>query len=266
MIDVSKIDCSGFDQPELLSVLFHPRAESALSAPPENMRDFLIPVADNQVIGAKLHHKTPNAPTILFFHGNGEIVADYDDLGPLLTATGVNFLPVDYRGYGRSSGFPTVTAMMRDCHLIFGYVRQWLKKNAYTGPLLVMGRSLGSASALELAAHYADRIDGLIIESGFAHALPLLERLGADIRASGIREENGFRNLDKIRKFERPTRIIHAEFDHIIPFNDGQALFDACPAADKKLVKIARADHNTIFACGMQEYLNTIGEMVNRVS
>lgn len=267
MIDISKIDYSHFDQPALLPILFHPRPDSHLDTSSENIRDLLIPVEDNQVIGAKLHHKALEAPTILFFHGNGEIVSDYDDLGPLFARViGINFLPVDYRGYGRSSGSPTVTAMMRDCHLIFKYARQWLKSNSYSGPLLVMGRSLGSASALELAACYADQIDGLIIESGFAYALPLLERLGADIRELDIKEEDGFCNLDKARQFNRPTLIIHAEFDHIIPFNDGKALFDASPAMDKKLIKIGEADHNTIFAWGMQEYLDAIRELVNTLT
>ena len=49
----------------------------------------------------------PAAPSILFFHGNGEIVADYDDLGPLYNRMGINFLAADYRGYGRSTGRPT---------------------------------------------------------------------------------------------------------------------------------------------------------------
>lgn len=55
-----------------------------------------------------------NAPTLLFFHGNGEIVEDYDDIAQIYLKLGINFLPVDYRGYGRSTGSPTVTAMMRD--------------------------------------------------------------------------------------------------------------------------------------------------------
>lgn len=44
--------------------------------------------------------------------------------------------------------------------------------------LIVMGRSLDSDSAPELAAHYEKHIDGLIIESGFAAKEGLYERLG----------------------------------------------------------------------------------------
>ena len=90
-----------------------------------------------------------------------------------------------------------------------------------------MGRSLGSASVLELAAAHSNLIHGLIIESGFAYAAPLLKLLGIDIEALGFKEAHGFGNIDKIKAFAKPTLIIHAEFDHIIPFSDGQALFDA---------------------------------------
>ena len=48
-----------------------------------------------------------------------------------------------------------------------------------------MGRSLGSASALEIAAHYPEEISGLILESGFAHTYNLFMTLGIDPRLLG---------------------------------------------------------------------------------
>jgi pimeloyl-ACP methyl ester carboxylesterase len=134
----------------------------------------MIPVEPDVMVGARLHLEGKSSPNILFFHGNGEIVADYDDLGPIYNQMGINFLPVDYRGYGRSTGTPTVSAMMKDCHVILAYVTDWLREKGYTGSLITMGRSLGSASALELAATHGEKISGLIIESGFAFAGPRL--------------------------------------------------------------------------------------------
>jgi len=67
-----------------------------------------------------------------------------------------------------------------------------------------------------------------------------------------------FGQLDKIRAFVKPTLVIHAERDHLIPFADGQALYDASPAPDKHLLKIPRADHNTIFAVGLRPYLDSV--------
>jgi fermentation-respiration switch protein FrsA (DUF1100 family) len=273
MKDESRIDYTLLDRPEVLMFLFHPRPEpSGLHFPtaertgrlPETT-DIMIPVARDVAIGARFHMAAKTGGNILFFHGNGEIVADYDELGGVYNNMGINFLAADYRGYGRSSGKPTVSAMMRDCHIIFEFVRQWLRENYFAGPLILMGRSLGSASVLELAAAYKTEVDGLIVESGFAYAGPLLQLLGINPEVLGYREEEGFGNIDKIRQFDKATLIIHAEFDHIIPFSDGQALFDACQSVDKTLLMIPGANHNDIFMRGLQEYLATIGKLVERV-
>jgi pimeloyl-ACP methyl ester carboxylesterase len=59
--------------------------------------------------------------------------------------------------------------------------------------------------------------------------------------------------------------IIHAEYDHIIPFSDGKALWEASPAADKKLLKIPGANHNDIFLHGIREYFDSIKNLAERV-
>jgi len=265
MIDISKIDYSILDRPEILMFLFHPRSESDRSISATDTADIMIPVEAEIGIGARFHFSEKLACNILFFHGNGEIVADYDEFGQMVNQLGINFLAVDYRGYGRSTGQPTVSTMMRDCHVIFDYVLQWLKKKACRGPLVLMGRSLGSASVLELAFHYAHQIDGLIVESGFAYASPLLQLLGINTTALGFEEAKGFRNVDKISSFKKPTLVIHAEQDHIIPFKDGQALFEACRASHKSLLKIPGANHNDIFMYGRKDYMAAIQKLANQL-
>ncbi len=242
--------------------LFHPRSESPTAGSSGPGEHISIPVATDIFVGARFHLIDKNGANILFFHGNGEIVSDYDDLGPLYNRMGINFLPIDYRGYGRSNGEPTVTNMMQDCHVIFDYTRDWLARNGYRGPLIVMGRSLGSASALELASRCGEVIDALVIESGFALAGPLLRLLGVDAESLGFEEKQGFRNTDKIARFSKPTLIIHAEYDHIIPFSDGQLLYDSSSAAQKQLLKIPGANHNDIFMRGLSQYLSAIDRLV----
>ena len=273
MKDISKIDYSVLDRPEVLMYLFHPRPEmpTATERPLNEsdnvaaMVDVLIPVGEKVAIGGRFHMAGKTACNILFFHGNGEIVSDYDEIGGIYNQIGANFLAMDYRGYGRSSGSPTVTSMMRDCHYIFEYTVEWLNRNNYSGPLIVMGRSLGSASALELAANYPDQIAGIIIESGFAYATPLLALLGIDAGAIGFREESGFSNVDKISAFNGPTLVIHAEFDHIIPYSEGQTLFDASTAEKKRLLQIPGANHNDIYFQGLKIYMQSIKDLIDNL-
>ncbi len=253
------------DRPEILAVLFHPRASYGGSLAPPSCEP-MIPVEDGIAVGAGFHIADPAGAAILFFHGNGEIVADYNDLGPLYTREGVNFMAVDYRGYGRSGGRPTVAAMMADAEKILDWILAWRRKNGHTGPLAVMGRSLGSAPALELAARRSADITGLIVESGFARAAPLLQLLGVSPAAIGFREEAGFANIQKIKQVKQPTLIIHAEFDHIIPYAEAKELYAASPAAEKSLLTIPGANHNDIFARGLSEYLNAVKELMPKLA
>lgn len=263
-------DCSAFNHPEVHSFLFHPRKEygepfAVAGDLRQATRIISIPVDSDVTVGAKFHHADNAAPVVLYFHGNGEIVADYDDIGGLYTSVGINLLPVDYRGYGRSDGSPGVVTMMRDCHAILDVVKDWLRNAGCLGKLIVMGRSLGSACALELAASRQQEIDGLIIESGFAYTLPLLRLLGVDTDAMGIKEDYCFQNVEKAAMYDKPLLVIHAEHDHIIPFSDGQALFSASPSATKQFVKIENADHNTIFYYGIEPYMSAITEFMGKI-
>jgi fermentation-respiration switch protein FrsA (DUF1100 family) len=262
MTTFSKPDYEVLDHPEILGLLFHPRPEWSGTPPLGDSEKLSIPVDENISIGATLHFAEKSAPTILFFHGNGEIVSDYDELGPLYTRMGINFFPVDYRGYGRSTGSPSVSGMLQDSHKIFNWVKNWLGEGGYTGPIIIMGRSLGSASALELISYYENEIDGIIIESGFANIIPLLILVGIDVERLGISDKNDLQHIEKIRGVKKPVLIIHAEYDHIIPFSDGQALYSACSSSQKRFLKIPGADHNTIFAVGMDEYLREVRRLV----
>jgi hypothetical protein len=251
------------DQPQVLQALFHPRKETGAGALP-NAIDYDITVEEGIQIGARFHMAGVKDPNILFFHGNGEIVSDYDTIGPMYNEHGLSLLAVDYRGYGRSGGVPTATSMMRDCHVIFKEVKNWLKDDR-TGPLVVMGRSLGSASALELAASYEGDISGIIIESGFAHTVPLLNCLGVDTHALGITEADGFRNVQKIAQSAKPTLIMHAQYDQFIPVTSAENLQVQCAARSKEFQMIPGADHNTIMVHTGKGYFENIKRFTDKI-
>jgi alpha-beta hydrolase superfamily lysophospholipase len=257
---MSPPDLTMLDRPDILSRLFHPRPEIG-SAPAPNATSLMIPVEKKIAVGADFYPAGENAPTLVFFHGNGEIVADYQDLAPLYTMQGINFLPVDYRGYGRSGGQPTLSGMIRDSHKILDFALAWLSEKRFTGPIFVMGRSLGSASALELAARRQNDLSGLILESAFAYGVPLLNLLGVLIENEQLVEEHIFQHPKKIKNFQKPLLIIHAEFDHIIPISDGRALFDASGSEHKSFIEIANADHNDIFFRGRSRYMSAISAL-----
>jgi len=243
--------------------LFYPRGGEPVPPSSGQVKTIMVPVEEGVIVGGKCHIVDRCAPNILFFHGNGEIVSDYDDFAPFFLDIGFNFIPVDYRGYGFSTGFPSVTSMMRDGHVIFNHVADWLVQEGMPGPLVVMGRSLGSASALEIAGHYEEQLGGLIIDSGFAYTGPLLENLGLDTVAIGFVEENGLQNLSKISRFHKPTLVVHGENDEIIDVTEARKLYETCPAAEKKLLVIHSAGHNDLFIIGQDLYRESLAWLKN---
>ena len=250
------------DQPGVLQVIFHPREEYD-SQPPPSALDYDIVVEENVRVGARFHMAGPGDPNILFFHGNGEIASDYVDIGPIYNQIGVNLFVADYRGYGWSGGKPTLTSMIKDAHPIFKGFRQVLMEKGFSENLFIMGRSLGSASAIELTYHYQGELSGLIVESGFANIFNLFEYLGFPAQAFGITMAKMPSSMELIRKISIPTLVIHGEYDQIVPVDEGKALYNNIAAKDKGLLIIPGVDHNTILLGGMQQYFRAIQEFVS---
>jgi len=109
-------------------------------------------------------------------------------------------------------------------------------------------------------------VSGLIVKIGFAYAGPLLKLLGINLESLQFNENQGFQNIDKIKSFDKPTLIIHAEHDHIIPISEGKALHNACQAIDKKLLKIPNANHNDIFTQGLSEYMSSVKKLADKAT
>ncbi|MBF0381903.1 MAG: alpha/beta hydrolase [Magnetococcales bacterium] len=249
------------DHPQVLQFLFHPRREFPMDPETKGV-EVHIPVAKNISLAGRLFIAKPDSPVILFWHGNGEIAADYEDISTIYTNMGITFLVVDFRGYGLSDGEPTGTALLQDAVTVFKQIQTVLGDNKVKSEkIYVMGRSMGSAAAIAIAADdSSSTISGLIIESGFAYSIPLMERLGG-LRLSDD-ESQGFENLRKISGVKTPLLVIHGEEDQIIPVQDGQALFDAAPTRDKYIVRIPRAGHNDLMMVGQRDYFLSIQQFV----
>jgi pimeloyl-ACP methyl ester carboxylesterase len=252
------------DQPVVLQHLFHPRKDLD-SRPPSGAVDYDIRVEEGVEIGCRFYVAQAGDPNILYFHGNGEIVSDHDKIGPLYNQYGLSLLVADYRGYGRSGGEPTVTSVIQDAHVIYRETKRWLKDQGRDSPLLLMGRSLGSASVLELGVSWQREVGGLIIESGFAWAVPVLQALGLNTNALDITEADCLGHVEKIKKFKKPTLIIHAQYDQLIPLSHAETLFAHSGAEVKKLEVIPGAGHNTVLTCAGMRYFEMIKEFAESI-
>jgi alpha-beta hydrolase superfamily lysophospholipase len=224
------------------------------------MHTVRIPVEQDVHLGGKVFVAEPDSPVILYFHGNGEIASDYDTIAPFYTLLGITLFVIDYRGYGLSEGHPSATALMNDACAVYAHTRQVLaERGVGAGKLFVMGRSLGSAAALEIVDRANDSgIAGLILESAFAYTFPLVERIGFLQLADAYEHRDGFGNLDKIARAKLPTLIIHGQRDWIIPVGDAEALYEVSVGEPKTLIRIPGAGHNDLMLVGRQPYFDSI--------
>jgi len=253
------------DTPEALASIFFPQKCSKTRAP-ENAEDVEIEVAAGVIIGCRFFIHDKSSPNILFFHGNGERVCDYDEIGPMYNAVGLNFLAVDYRGYGWSDGTPTVSNMFSDAEILFQETRNWLSFNQFSGAFFLMGRSLGSIPAIDLAKNHENDIKGLILESAIADTIPLARRLGLNLDSDEFTEEDGFKNLQKIEKVTKPTFIFHGARDELIPAAEAEKLQAHSGARTKEFVIIPGAEHNTMISVGGRLYFETIKTFINKLT
>lgn len=252
------------DHPAVNASIFFPRPDAGRS-PPQGSEDLSIAVGQGVTLAARFYPASTELPTVLHFHGNGEIVSDYDDLAPVYHQAGTSLICVDYRGYGRSTGHPSVRALIRDAHTVLDTVLELLRKRGHTGPLAVMGRSLGSAPAIELASERGHDIGGVIIESGFAQSVPLLGLFGLSLGTLGLDKVFGMDNEDKLATVHVPLLLLHAEGDVLLPPWHAERNLERASSSEKRLVIIPNTDHNTIIAFGGQLYWGAISEFLARI-
>ena len=88
--------------------------------------------------------------TVLHLHGNAANVSNHLPLVSWLPARGYNVLMVDYRGFGRSQGKPSLDGIVDDAAAALAYLRT--RPDVDRRQLIVFGQSIGGATALRLLA------------------------------------------------------------------------------------------------------------------
>lgn len=230
-----------FDTPAFNQSLFYPRPD--VTRPPAGARDLRVEVDPGISLHARLHDAPDARAVVLLFHGNGEVVADYDAAARDYARLGAALAVVDYRGYGASGGVPTLRACIADAHAVLAAVRA----NVGDLPLVVMGRSLGSACAAELCQLTPAVAAGFVFESGIADVYGVLRRRGIELGARLPDEDLAV--FDPLRKFARceaPTLVLHGARDTLIPASEARLTFESLKTADRTLVLVPDRGHNDL--------------------
>jgi pimeloyl-ACP methyl ester carboxylesterase len=250
------MSASILDHPLISQRYFFPRGDRFPSP-------FVVEV-DGARLACALREVAPGAPTVVHFHGNGEVVGDWLDVLPAwLGSLGWNVLLVEYRGYGMSTGEPELGRMLDDVERV---VRA---SGVPPDRTVFFGRSVGSLFAVHAVSRFPAAA-GLVLESGIAD---VLERIALRVEpwelgaAPGALEQAVREKLDqraKIGAYRGPVLILHARRDGLVDVSHAEQLARAAGGAATLRV-FDRGDHNSILAANEAEYRREVAAFLARV-
>lgn len=229
--------------------LYHPRANieqtpSEYKIPYEEVE---IETDDGQRLYGWYIPASGAQVTIMYFHGNAGNISDRLHKVSFFHELGVNFLIVDYRGYGRSTGKPSEKGFYLDAKAQYDYLvaRKHLKPDA----IVAYGKSLGVGVAIELAVR--EKIRSLILEGGFDSVVSVAQDIYPFLPVRFIVSQN-YDNARKISRITVPKLIVHGLQDDVMPIKYGKRLFDAA-AAPKQFLAFPGGHNEDIYVVS-EEY------------
>jgi hypothetical protein len=243
------------------SILDHPVLSARYFFPRPDAPRVTVPIAvEDAVLACAAHRPHADAPLLLHFHGNGEVVADYvPSFAEAFAAAGLNTFFAEYRGYGASTGAPGFVTMLDDVGAVLAALDTPPERT------FVYGRSVGSIYAIE-AARRCPTLGGLIIESGIADPLErVLLRVRPDELGVSLEEleREAALHLDhraKLGGYPGRVLVMHAEGDRMVDRSHAER--NARWARRSELVLFPHGDHNSILGVNFDAIVATVQRFV----
>ena len=151
------------------------------------------------------------AATLIYAHGNGELIDHWRSEMQDLADSGVNVLLVEFPGYGHSDGKPS-RATLRET---FTRAYDWLIERSEVDPdrVIAWGRSIGGGVASDLAL--ARPVKALILQSTFSSMATMAWQ---GFRAPGFLLRDRYNVAKAVAMFDGPVLLIHGTKDEVIPY------------------------------------------------
>ncbi|MCM2371442.1 alpha/beta hydrolase [Aporhodopirellula aestuarii] len=208
----------------------------------------------------------PEKLTVVFFHGNGEAVADYvPEISDRFAELGLNSLFIEYREYGGSTGRAQLVAMLGDGEAVMAAAGVAPEK------AIAFGRSIGSLYAIELVSRQP-KIAGLILESGIADPAERFLNY-ADLTAEGMTESEvvaatklHFHHKRKLSGYTNPLLVMHTENDGLVDISHAERNYKWAGSRQKRLLRLPTGTHNTILSKNAREYFAAVDQLARQAS
>ena len=224
-------------------VVFIPTDEIVLTPNEVNLpfEEVFIEVDSGQRIHTWYFPVEGAASTVLFFHGNAGNISHRVYTAQFLTSLGVNLLLVDYRGYGRSDGRASEAHVYADAKAAYDWLTK--EKQATPGSIILFGRSLGGAVAVELATRV--ECGGLVVESSFTSANEM-GKIMLPWMPTWMMTRFSFDSEHRITQVHCPVLVTHSPDDDLIPYEMGRRLFAAAPSP-KEFIQLSGGHNDRVY-------------------
>jgi fermentation-respiration switch protein FrsA (DUF1100 family) len=173
---------------------------------------------------------------VLYFHGNAESAAQNLPLADELARGGIDTFLAEYRGYSGLPGRPSEAGLYQDAEAAldaFGEGRD-------SPGVVLVGRSLGSGVAVELASRRPPRL--LILVSPYTSLVDMGRSLVGPL--APVLVPDRFDNLSKIAALKCPVVVVHGTRDEVVPFEMGRRL--AAAGRNVRFVPLEGRTHNDL--------------------
>ena len=179
------------------------------------------------------------APWVVFFHGSGHSIHNPRVQVQLaaLHALGYSVLAPEYRGFGGNEGSPSEAGLYEDASAAYRYVTGELR--VAPSRVVLAGRSLGSAVAVEMASRFPSA--GALLFSPI-DSIPLVGGRLYPWVPVGFLASSRFDSIAKIGNVHAPVVVVHAVNDRWVPLDAARALFARVPG--RKLMLETGGGHN----------------------
>jgi uncharacterized protein len=163
---------------------------------------------------------------LLVCHGNAGNISDRLWIAQDLQDLPLHIFIFDYRGYGKSGGLPSEQGTGKDVAAAWEVARNKIGAEEDDPPIVVYGRSLGGAVALQAACSLPVR--GVILESTFTSIVDVGRRFYPWLLPRWTCR-HPYRSDLRISAVRAPVLMGHSPEDETIPFDLGQALYRRAP-------------------------------------
>lgn len=186
-------------------------------------------------------------PTVLFFYGNGDRLANARSLFQGFRRVGANVMIPEYVGFGLSTGSPSERGCRETAEAAF----DWLAARPDVDPhgIVAAGWSLGAGVAVDLAARRP--VAKLATFSAFT-SMVAMGRLDYPYVPVSLLLRHRFESDAKLPTVTCPTFIAHGRADEAIPYAMSERLA-AIAGGPVTFVPIDGAHHNDLFSVGGHE-------------